>query len=82
MRIKDFCNIRTNPLTIIRYFDSRITNAVLEGINSVVQAARTRARGYRSIDNYIAMIYLLAGKLTYDFSYYIKRCKDYGQPTT
>jgi hypothetical protein len=28
-----------------------------------VQAAKRRARGYRSIRNYIAMIYLTVGKL-------------------
>ncbi|MCY4543787.1 MAG: transposase, partial [Gemmatimonadetes bacterium] len=35
----------------------------LEGINSLIQAAKTRARGYRSDRNLIAMVYLIAGKL-------------------
>lgn len=48
---------------ICNYFDSNLTNATLEGINSLVQAAKSRARGYRSIRNYITMIYLIAGKL-------------------
>lgn len=47
---------------ILNYFDSRLTNATLEGINSKVQSARTRAKGYRNVNNFIAMIYLLAGK--------------------
>ena len=34
---------------ICNYFDSNLTNATLEGINSLVQAAKSRARGYRSI---------------------------------
>jgi transposase len=48
---------------ILRWFDSKIANGLIEGINSLVQAARSKARGYRSIRNLEAMIYLLAGKL-------------------
>jgi len=50
-------------LGIIRWFASRITNGLLEGLNSLVQAAKRRARGCRSTRNYIAMIYLTVGKL-------------------
>ena len=35
----------------------------VEGLNSLVQAAKRRARGYHSTRNYIAMIYLTVGKL-------------------
>lgn len=48
---------------ILRYFVSRITNGVLEGINSLIQAAKARARGYRSTRNLITMVYLIGGKL-------------------
>ena len=34
---------------ILRWFDSRIANGLIEGINSLVQAAKAKARGYRSI---------------------------------
>jgi len=51
---------------ILRWFESRVSNGVLEGINSLVQAAKARARGYRTTKNLITMIYLIAGKL--DFS--------------
>lgn len=44
-------------LGIIRWFESRITNGLLEGLNSLVQAAKCRARGYRATRNYIAMIF-------------------------
>jgi transposase len=50
-------------LGIVRWFESRITNGLLEGLNSLVQAAKRRARGYRSTRNYIAVIYLTVGKL-------------------
>jgi transposase len=46
---------------ILRWFDSKIANGLIEGINSLVQAAK--ARGYRSTRNLKAMIYLIAGKL-------------------
>ncbi len=35
---------------VLCWFDSKITNGLIEGINSVVQDARAKARGYRSID--------------------------------
>ncbi len=51
---------------VVRYFTSNLSNGLLEGINSLFQAAKRKARGYRSCKNMIAMVYLLAGKL--DFS--------------
>jgi len=48
---------------VLRWFDSNIANGLIEGINSLVQAAKAKARGYRSKRNLIAMVYLLAGKL-------------------
>mgnify|MGYP001580396404 CR=1 FL=1 len=50
---------------ILRWFESRVSNGVLEGINSLVQAAKSRARGYRTSKNLITMIYLIAGKLDF-----------------
>ena len=48
---------------ILRWFHSRIANGLMEAINSLVQAAKAKARGYRSIRNLKAIIYLIAGKL-------------------
>jgi len=48
---------------ILRWFDSKIANGLIEGINSLVQAAKSKARGYRSTRNLKAIVYLLAGKL-------------------
>ena len=50
-------------LGIVRWFDSHISNGLLEGLNSLVQAAKRRARGYRPTRNYIAMTYLTVAKL-------------------
>ena len=43
---------------IMRYFTSCLTSGTMEGINSRVQGIKRRARGFRNIDNFIAMIYL------------------------
>ena len=48
---------------IILAIKTGITNAVSEGINSVMQLARTRARGYRNSLNFIAMIYFLGNSV-------------------
>jgi transposase len=48
---------------ILRWFDSKIANGLIEGINSLIQAAKAKARGYRSTRNLKAIIYLLTGKL-------------------
>ena len=50
---------------ILRWFTSRINNGMLEGINSLIQAAKARARGYRTNRNLINMIYLINGKLNF-----------------
>jgi transposase len=51
---------------VLRWATSRINNGILEGINSLIQAAKARARGYRSVANFITMIYIIAGKLEFD----------------
>jgi transposase len=48
---------------ILRWFHSKIANGLIEGINSLIQAAKAKARGYRSIRNLTAIVYLIAGKL-------------------
>jgi transposase len=50
-------------LGVIRWHHSRVSNGLLEGLNSLIQAAKRRARGYRTNRNYIAMIHLVAGKI-------------------
>jgi transposase len=48
---------------ILRWFRTRIANGIMEAINSLVQAAKAKARGYRSLRNLKAIIYLIVGKL-------------------
>lgn len=47
----------------LAWFDSRIANGLIEGINSLVQAAKAKARGYRNRETLKTMTYLIAGKL-------------------
>jgi len=62
--IKDFAyTVGEHWDGVLRWHTTRISNGILEGINSLVQAAKRRARGYRTATNLIAMTYLIAGKL-------------------
>ncbi len=48
---------------IIAWHDNHLSNGLLEGINSLIQAAKARARGYRSKTKMITIVYLVAAKL-------------------
>jgi transposase len=48
---------------ILAWATHRITNGLLEGTNSLIQAAKARARGYRSKKNMITVIYLISARL-------------------
>ena len=50
---------------VLRWYVSRINNGILEGLNSLVQAAKAKARGYRTFKNLKTIIYMLTGKLDY-----------------
>jgi transposase len=58
--MKDFVkSVENNYDGIMMSFETGITNAIAEGINSVIQLARNRARGFRNLENFKAMIYFL-----------------------
>jgi transposase len=62
--IKDFAALVEKHWDgIIAWHKNHLTNDLLEGINSLVQAAKARARGYRSKTKMITIIYLIAAKL-------------------
>ena len=50
---------------ILSWFDSQLSNGFLEANNGLIQAAKRRARGYRTTKNLINMAYLIAGKLDF-----------------
>ena len=55
--------IRNHFDEILNYFDYQYTNAVLEGMNSIIQTIKRRARGFRNTEFFKTMIYLCCGKL-------------------
>jgi transposase len=57
--------IRRHWSGVLRWFSSKINNGILEGLNSLVQAAKAKARGYRTFKNFKTIIYMLTGKLDY-----------------
>ncbi len=48
---------------ILAYWERKTTNAFLEGLNSVFSAVKRKARGFRSTQNLIAILYFTAAKL-------------------
>ena len=56
---------------IVNYIVSRVNNGILEGLNSKIQLAKKRARGYRNINNFINMIYFTCGKLKFNYPLYL-----------
>jgi transposase len=46
---------------ILNYFDNRLTNAILEGINNIIQNIKHTARGFRNYDYFKTVVYLYCG---------------------
>lgn len=66
-RMKAFCGtIKDHWDSILSYFDHRYTNAILEGTNSVVQKIKERSRGFRNVEFFKTLIYLVCGGLDID----------------
>jgi transposase len=62
--IKDFVTLVEKHWDgIIAWHANHLSNGLLEGINSLIQAAKARARGYRSKTKMITIVYLIAAKL-------------------
>jgi transposase len=54
---------------ILNYFHSRITNEIIEGINSKIKTAMKRAYGFKTFRYLRTIVYLVAGKLTLPTQY-------------
>lgn len=50
---------------ILAHWQSGLTNAFMEGLNSVFSATKRKARGYRSTTHLITMLYFISGKLRF-----------------
>ena len=63
--IKAAKTIKRHWAGVLRWFVSEVNNGVLEAINSLIQSAKAKARGFRNTSYLITMIYLIAGKLDF-----------------
>jgi transposase len=63
--IKAAQTIQAHAEGVLRWFRSGLSNGFLEGLNSLIKAAKAKARGYRNIQSLITVAYLIAGKLKF-----------------
>jgi transposase len=56
--------IRRHWEGILGYYQNYTTSSALEAVNGLLQLAKRRARGYRRFENFRAIAYWIAGKLT------------------
>jgi transposase len=64
--------IKEAAYTIKRHWDgvvnwkkSQINNGILEGLNSIIQSAKSRARGFRNVEYFKIMAYLVTANLKF-----------------
>lgn len=57
--------IEKHSAGILAHWQAGLTNAFMEGLNSVFSATKRRARGYRSTIHLITMLYFVSGKLRF-----------------
>jgi transposase len=59
-------SIKQHWAGIVKAFEAdHLHNGYVEAVNSLVQAAKAKARGYGTTKHFIAMCFLIAGKLTH-----------------
>lgn len=57
-------SLRRHKDEIMTWFEQRISNAFAEGINSLIQTAKRKARGFHTFYGYRTAIFLAVGKLS------------------
>jgi len=50
---------------VLEWKKSQINNGILEGLNSIVQAAKAKARGFKTFQNFRIVVFLLTGDLNF-----------------
>jgi len=50
---------------VLNWYNSKVSNGILEGTDSLLQAGKSKARGYRKTSTFITMSYMIAGKLDF-----------------
>lgn len=54
---------------VVGYLEARVTNGVVEGLNSKIKTAMKRAYGFKHITYLRTIVYLVAGKLSFSYPY-------------
>ena len=52
---------------VVGYLDARVTNGVVEGLNSKIKTAMKRAYGFKHVEYLRTIVYLIAGRLTFNY---------------
>ncbi len=60
-------SLTRNAVEILNYFISKKTNAILEGFNSKISLIKSKARGFRNMENFKNMIYFCMGGFNFPF---------------
>ena len=60
-------SLRSHREEIMTYFEQRISNAFAEGLNSLIQTAKRKARGFHTFYGYWIAIFLSVGKLSLSY---------------
>jgi len=68
--IKEFAQtVKNHWHGILNFFTSKVTNGIIEGLNSKIKTAMKRAYGFKSLVYLRTIIYLVAGKLALPTQY-------------
>jgi transposase len=63
--IKAAKTIKSHWDGVLEWKKSQISNGLLEGLNSIVQAAKAKARGFKTFRNFRIVVFLLTGDLNF-----------------
>ena len=63
--IKAAKTIKKHWVGVLEWKKSQINNGLLEGLNSIVQAAKAKARGFKTFQNFRIVVFLLTGDLDF-----------------
>ncbi len=58
--------IRDHWEGVVAYLKTRVTNGAAEALNGIIQTVKRKSRGFRTVEYFVAMIYLVASNLTFD----------------
>jgi transposase len=62
--IRDFVKmLREQEHRIVTFVETKLTNAMAEGLNRIIRIVKNRASGFRSLPAFIDMIFLTVGDL-------------------